>query len=151
MAKFNYKMQNILNIKMRLETQAKTEFSQAAAKAAAEEETMRKLILRKREYEKRLKEISADRLDVDELRKGNDAVNVMMELMKQQALALRIAQRNLEKAREKLNETMQERKIHEKLKEKAFEEFKLELNEEEKKEIDQLVSFNYNNNDEEDK
>ena len=40
MAKFNYKMQNILNIKMRLETQAKTEFSQAAAKAAAEEETM---------------------------------------------------------------------------------------------------------------
>ena len=112
---------------------------------------MRKLILRKREYEQRLKEISADRLDVDELRKGNDAVNVMMELMKQQALALRIAQRNLEKAREKLNETMQERKIHEKLKEKAFEEFKLELNEEEKKEIDQLVSFNYNNNDEEDK
>lgn len=150
MAKFNYKMQNILNIKMRLETQAKTEFSQAAAKAAAEEEAMRTLILRKREYEQRLKEISADRLDIDELRKGNDAVNVMMELMKQQALVLRIAQRNLEKAREKLSETMQERKIHEKLKEKAFEEFKLELNEEEKKEIDQLVSFNYNNNDEED-
>lgn len=32
MAKFIYKMQNILNIKMRLETQAKTEFSQASAR-----------------------------------------------------------------------------------------------------------------------
>lgn len=32
MAKFVYKMQNILNIKMRLETQAKTEFSQGKCK-----------------------------------------------------------------------------------------------------------------------
>ena len=38
MAKFVYKMQNILNIKMRLETQAKTEFSQASARLDEEEE-----------------------------------------------------------------------------------------------------------------
>jgi flagellar FliJ protein len=38
---------------------------------------------------------------------------------------------------------MKDRKIHEKLKENAFEEFKIELNNEEKKEIDQLVSFTY--------
>ena len=41
---------------------------------------------------------------------------------------------------------MKDRKIHEKLKEKAFDEFKLELNDQEKKEIDELVSFNYNDN-----
>lgn len=40
----------------------------------------------------------------------------------------------------------QERKIYEKLREKAFEEFKQELNAQEKKEIDELVSFNYNDN-----
>ena len=39
MAKFVYKMQNILNIKMRLETQAKTEFSQASARLDEEEDT----------------------------------------------------------------------------------------------------------------
>ena len=66
------------------------------------------------------------------------------ELMKQQAVRLRTAQRNLDKAREKLNEAVADRKVHEKLKEKAFEEFKAELNNEEKKEIDQLVSFTYN-------
>ena len=41
---------------------------------------------------------------------------------------------------------MKDRKVHEKLKEKAFDEFKLELNDQEKKEIDEVVSFNYNDN-----
>lgn len=38
MAKFIYRMQNILNIKLRLETQAKTEYAENAARLAAEEE-----------------------------------------------------------------------------------------------------------------
>ena len=50
MAKFVYKMQNILNIKMRLETQAKTEFSQASARLDEEEDKLRSLILRRRTY-----------------------------------------------------------------------------------------------------
>ena len=36
-----------------------------------------------------------------------------------------------------------ERKIYEKLKEKAFENFKAELNAEEQKEVDELVSFRF--------
>ena len=48
------------------------------------------------------------------------------------------------RARESLNEVMKERKIYEKLREKAFEDFLMELNEEEKKEIDELVSYTYN-------
>ena len=43
--------------------------------------------------------------------------------MNQQAVVLRIAQKNLEKCREKLNEAVQDRKIHATLKETAFEEF----------------------------
>ena len=44
----------------------------------------------------------------------------------------------------KMNEAKQERNIHEKLKEKQLEEFLIELNQEEMKEIDQLVSYQYN-------
>ena len=40
---------------------------------------------------------------------------------------------------------MIERKTHEKLKEKAFEDFQKELKATEAKEIDELVSFTYNN------
>lgn len=46
--------------------------------------------------------------------------------------------------KKKLNEAMQERKIHDKLKEQAFEEFKADLAAQEMKEIDEVVSFNYN-------
>ena len=48
----------------------------------------------------------------------------------------------------KLTEAVQDRKIHEKLKEKAFEQFKLDINAQEMKEIDETVSFKYNNKDE---
>jgi len=146
MAKFIYKMQNILNIKMRLETQAKTEFAEAVTRLEQEKEKMRQLIARKRRYEDDIKSMAEKKLDVNELRRSNDSVKAMLELMKQQAVMVRIAERNLDHARQKLNESMQDRKIHEKLKEKAFDEFKLELNDEEKKEIDELVSFSYNNN-----
>lgn len=144
MAKFVYKMQNILDIKLRLETQVKTEFAEASAKLLQEEDKLRKLIQRRREYENELKRLSADRLELGELKKYNGYIETIKALMQQQALAVRLAQRNLDKVREKLNQAMQERKIYEKLREKAFEEFKEELNAEEKKEIDQLVSFTYN-------
>jgi flagellar FliJ protein len=45
---------------------------------------------------------------------------------------------------------MIDRKTHEKLKENEFEEFKIELNNQEKKEIDELVSFTHNRAGEED-
>ncbi|OYO51514.1 flagellar export protein FliJ, partial [Lachnotalea glycerini] len=46
-------------------------------------------------------------------------------------------------ARIKLYEVMNDRKIHEKLKENAFEDFMKELNAQESKEIDELVSYTY--------
>ncbi len=148
MAKFIYKMQNILDIKMRLETQAKTEFAQCSARVAQEEQKLRSLVQRKRMYELEIVAMSEDKLDVHKLKCQNDSIKAMQDLIEQQTVALRIAERNLDRAREKLNEAMQERKIHEKLKEKAFEDFKLALNNEEKKEIDELVSFTYNNKEE---
>ena len=67
--------------------------------------------------------------------------------MSQQAVRIRIAQRNVDNAMKKLTEAVQDRKIHEKLKEKAFEQFKLDINAQEMKEIDETVSFKYNNKD----
>ena len=144
MAKFVYRLQNVLDIKIRLETQAKTEFAAAMSKVMAEEDKMRALIARRRGYQDEIRKYSTGKIDVARLKISNDSIKAVEELMKQQAVRLRAAQRNLDKAREKLNEAVADRKVHEKLKEKAFEEFKAELNNEEKKEIDQLVSFTYN-------
>ena len=146
MAKFIYRMQNILNIKLRLETQAKTEYAENAARLAAEEVKMHHLASRRQQYENEAKQSAMNRVNIASIKQSNESMAVMKELMTQQAVRIRIAQKNLDRARDKLNLAMQERKIYEKLREKAFEEFKQELNAQEKKEIDELVSFNYNDN-----
>ena len=107
---------------------------------------MRKLLIRMREYETQAKENSIGVVNVSEIRRCSEAAKIIKEYVRQQAVQIRVAQKNLEKARDELSEAMKDRKIHEKLKEKAFDEFKLELNDQEKKEIDELVSFNYNDN-----
>ncbi|MBQ4284084.1 MAG: flagellar export protein FliJ [Lachnospira sp.] len=150
MAKFIFKMQNVLNIKLRLETQAKTEFAEASARLATEEQKLRELLSRKRFYEMEVVAMSEKgALNVTQLKIHNGSIKAMQDLIEQQTVVLRIAERNMDRAREKLNEAMQERKVYEKLREKAFEEFKMEVNAEEKKEIDELVSFTYNDRDEE--
>ena len=66
-------------------------------------------------------------------------------MVKNQAVRVRLAEKNVETAMMKLTVAVKERKVQEKLKEKAFEEFLHELNAQEMKEIDEVVSFNYNN------
>ena len=52
MAKFVYKMQNILDVKQKLEAQARSSYAAASMKLAEEEEKLAALYLRKRNFEK---------------------------------------------------------------------------------------------------
>ena len=144
MAKFTYKMQNILDIKYKLETQAKTSFSIAAAKLNKEEEKLEGLVQRKNAYEIRARELVEDRLNFQEIRVNRTAIETMKGAIRNQTLAVHVAERNLESARIDLQNVMIERKTHEILKDKAFEEFKKELEREESKAVDELVSFTHN-------
>lgn len=148
MAKFLYSMQNVLNIKERLETQAKTEFAEMNNRLSIEQDTMRRLVARMNMYEQLAKDSVSKNVDIAEMRRCNEAIKIIKNQITQQAVRIRIAERNVDNAMKKLTEAVQDRKIHEKLKEKAFDEFKLELNAQEMKEIDETVSFNYNNKDE---
>lgn len=144
MAKFTYKMQNILDIKYKLETQAKTAFSIAAANLNKEEEKLDNLQQRKKGYEFRARELMEDRLDFQEIKVNRTAIETMKGQIRNQTLVVHVAERNLENARKHLQEIMTERKTHEILKDKAFEEFKKELEKEESKAVDELVSFTHN-------
>ena len=149
MARFIYRMQNILDIKYKLEAQARSDYAVAAAKVAEEEEKLAALFLRKREYEQKSKRLLEDKISVQDLKINKKAIDAMKSLIRDQSIQVHMAQRALEEERRKLSEIMQDRKTHEKLKENKFEEFKEELKAEESKEIDQLVSFTHNNNEEE--
>ncbi len=145
MAKFIYRLQNILDVKLKLESQAKTAFSLAVAKLAEEEQKLEALYRMHEKAQEVYRNRSIGVLDLMELKEAKDMVEYIKGQIAEQKKAVDYAKKMLEVARFQLNEAMKDRKIHEKLKENAFEEFIHEENEAEKKEIDQLVSFTYNN------
>ena len=148
MAKFFYKMQNILDIKEKLETQAKNEYAVANAALAEEEEKLKVLEERRQQYEERLAKLYMDNLDIREISETADAVEILKYHKKLQEINVQKAMKQVEAAREKLQEAMQERKTHDKLKERQFEEFLLEEAAKESKEIDELVSFRHGQSEE---
>lgn len=144
MAKFVYQMQNILDIKLKLETQAKMAYGTANQKYLDEQNVLQEYIIRRMGYEKKLKNAMTGKLDMEEVFHARTDLNNMKTIVRRQMMEVHKAEKAMEEARDKLNEVVQERKVQEKLREKAFEEFKHELAEAETKEIDELVSYTYN-------
>ena len=143
MARFRFRMQSILNIKVKMETQAKQEFATAKVALDAEIERLEALFQRKRDYELESGNLRLGILKVQEIADNKDAILCMDEYIAEQEEQVRLAEQKVEQARERLTEVIKERKTHESLKEKAFENFLLELNRQESKEIDELTSYTY--------
>lgn len=143
MAKFRYSMQSILNIKLKLETQAKQEFSAARLALDEEERRLQALFDRKSGYERLAKELLEGTLNLRRIEENKAAIRCMEDYIERQKQNVAEAERKLEEARQRLTEVMMERKTHERLKEKAFEEFLMEEKKQESKEIDQLTSYTY--------
>lgn len=143
MAKFIYRMQSILDIKVKLETQAKMQFAAAQNVLNEEEEQLNLLCKRKEDYIEKARKSGSEVLSVIELRENRTAIKTIDDFIAEQKLRVAKAAEKVETAREQLEEVMKERKTHEKLREKSFEEFKAELNHEESKEVDELTSYTY--------
>ena len=143
MARFRYSLQSILDIKIKMETQAKQEF--ATAKIALDEENDKLALLfrRKEEYETEARGLLSGTLNVRDIEDTQNAIHMMEQYIVLQKEQVVIAERRLEQAREKMTEVMKERKTHETLREKAFEEFRMEENKQESKSIDELTSYTY--------
>lgn len=143
MARFRYRMQGILDIKLKLETQARQRFAQAKTALDKEESHLETLREQKRHYENEAKRLLKGKLDVLEIVSNRDAILHTEELIMEQLERVEAARERLEEARESLKNVMQERKVHETLKDKAFEEFLMEEKQQESKEIDELTSYIY--------
>lgn len=143
MARFVFSMQNILNMKEKLEDQAKNNFAQANLRlqeAIAEQESLEQRLA---EAKKKLQQDISDALDIRSIRNQEDAVEIFRMYVRQQILVVKQREKEVDVAREHLNEAMKERKTFEKLREKALEAFLAEENIREQKEVDELVSYRY--------
>lgn len=145
MKKFRYSMQSILNVKYRLEDQAKSEYALAQAKYREEVEKEERMELQKSGYEAELKGMMLDRLDFREIVLTKAGIRAMEDQIKKQKRVVAMADHEVEAAREKLSGLMIERKTQEKLRDNAFDRYKKEMMAEEMKEIDEIVSFRFNN------
>lgn len=145
MAKFIYKMENILGIKYKMEDQAKTSYGIARRKLIKEEELLYEQKDRLEGYQIRSKELRMQKLDIMKLKEYTEASEMMKKEIKLQELNVKKAEQQVELARVRLNAAILERKTHEKLKDNAKEIFFLEVAQTERKEIDELVSFRFNN------
>lgn len=143
MAKFVYGMQNLLNLKEKLEEQKKAAFGTAKAKLDEEQGKLDDLYRKKEYYQNALVACFSSKLDLPSIKKNEEAIKVIDINIEYQTILVKQAERQVEMARIQLTEAMKERKTHEKLRERAFEEFKSELIHEENKEVDELVSFKY--------
>ncbi len=143
MAKFKYRMQSILEVKKKLEEQAKNEFAAARAALNEEEEKLEQLKKRKEAYEEEGRSLREDTLNIMDIIENKEALLRMDEFIAEQKLNVKRAEDRMEEARLALQTAMQESKTQEKLREKAFEQFVKEENARESREIDELVSYTH--------
>jgi len=136
-------MESLFQIKHKLEEQAKIIYGNARMKLTQEEEKLETIVREKNSYEDELRLLRSDRLDIMKIRQCEQSIDIIKTNMKQQATIVKNAAHRLEVARIRLNDAMVERKTQEKLKEKAFEEYLIEFDSEERKEVDELNSFHY--------
>ena len=143
MARFRYRMQGILDIKIKLETQARQEFAQAKNVLDKEEEKLLLLQDVLRRYEEEAATLLQGKLEVQEILTNKEAIMFTQVSIEEQRIRVEEARGLAEEARERLKDVMQERKVHETLKDKAFEEFLMDEKQQESKEIDELTSYIY--------
>lgn len=143
MARFRYSMQSILDIKVKMETLAKQQFSAAKYALDEEEEKLAGLFKRKSDYEELARTLLQGSLNVRDIEDNKNAILMMDQYIAEQKIEVRKAEKRLEHAREELAEVMKERKMHETLREKAFEGFMQEENRQEGKSVDELTSYTY--------
>ena len=143
MAKFFYSMQNILDIKLKLEETAKQEYSEARMRLSAEEEKLALLEERRDSYYREYQEALQGNLDFLKIEECRYSLDIMGDMIIKQNDVIKQRSKELELVRQKLNQVMQERKMHEKLKEKQFDTFKQEINAQENKETDEVAGYQF--------
>lgn len=139
-------MQNILDVKVKMESQAKIAYGIANTKLLEEQSVLREIMKRRTGYENEARELVNGVINVQKIRDCKKAIDTMKSKQRVQMMNVHVAEKNLEAARIHLNKVMVERKTHEKLRERAFEEFRQEIQYAENKEIDELVSYTYHDN-----
>ena len=143
MARFKYKMQNILELKKKLEEQQEMALVTARLNLSDEEDKLESLYARKKNYEETLRESCKNKLNINAIKLETSAYESMDYFIGLQKIEVKKAEGKVELEQNKMREAMKERKTQEKLREKAFNNYLKELATEEVATVDELVAYKY--------
>lgn len=145
MAKFLFKLQPLLNVKIQLEDSLKNELGKAVQKLEEEKRIQRQIELEREDCIDHVSLESARVITVEKLRKYSAYISLLNEKIELQKENVKYAENNVDNYREKLVKVVQEKKMLEKLKEKKHEEFLKDELKAERGINDEIVSYRYNN------
>ncbi|MFI3201680.1 MAG: flagellar export protein FliJ [Eubacteriales bacterium] len=143
MAKFTFRLNNVLEIKRKFENQQKNEFMNAKRILNEEEEMLVELDNYSLDIYEKTKMNRKETLQVRELLHNQAEIKYIENRILDQKRAIVNAKKRADKEQEKFAEMMKERKTYEQLKEREFEQFKETLKADEMVEIDELTSYQY--------
>lgn len=143
--KFVFRLQSVLEVKLRKEDEEKKKLADLIAWQREEEQILVDLQAKEAETRARLKNAQATGqwLEIDELKRISFFLKkVAKDIEAQKQKLIEIAQM-IEAQRDALLEAVKERKTLEKLKERHHEEWLAEIEEEERKLLDELATLKY--------
>ncbi|HHV99004.1 MAG TPA: flagellar export protein FliJ [Clostridiaceae bacterium] len=146
MAKFNFKLQSVLDLKIQMEDNKKNEFGSAVQKLEYEKKVLENI---KDEKEKNINAFGNElknKAKVSTLRQINSYISLLGQKIEVQKENVNKASNIVDKKREELLEAVKERKIMDKLKEKEYNLFLKQELKEEQKIIDEIISFKHSTN-----
>ncbi len=143
MAKFVFRLQPVLKLKIQLEDQMKNELGKSIRKLEDEKRILRLIDNEKEKNIHMFNSVSMQGIAAGKLRDYSTYISLLQDRMKKQKENVNQAQKNVDKNREKLVKAVQERKMMEKLKEYKYQDFLTEQQKEEQKLNDQFTSFKF--------
>ncbi|GMQ60475.1 hypothetical protein AN1V17_48750 [Vallitalea sediminicola] len=143
MAKFQFRLQNILRVKEKFEDQKRMELSNANQLLEIEEKRLTQLINLRDMNNNLYREKVSDKITVKDIRDFGEINRYYSTVVIEQNITVTKANNQVESIRDELKEALIEKKMYEKLKENAYEEYYKDECREEQKHLDEIVSYKY--------
>lgn len=146
MAKFNFKLQSLLNVKEQIENEVKNELGLVTKKLNIEKELLNKKINEKKMYFDDFKHESLGITNIEQIIIQNEYLERLNKRINKQKEIVIQCEKSVNQVRNKLIKASQEKEVLIKLKEKEFEEFKYNIQSEEQKKYDEYSSYKSSQN-----
>jgi len=144
MAKFNFRLQSLLNVKIQMEDNLKNELAKAMRKLEKEKGKLEQLKIAEEKCIEEFNLNSVRPTTVENLKKYNLYISHLRDRIAKQKENVNSAQVIVDKIRRELIKVVQEREMLDKLKEKKYSEYLDELAKKEQRSNDEVVSYRHN-------